>query len=54
LVALGFDKMDAAQAFFVCDKNENAAANLLIESSLHEQQTFNQPKNTDKKDDNKK
>ncbi|EGD73008.1 hypothetical protein PTSG_04717 [Salpingoeca rosetta] len=31
LVAFGFDRATAAQAYFACDKDENAAANWLFE-----------------------
>jgi uncharacterized UBP type Zn finger protein len=31
LVALGFTKIEAAQAYFACDKNEELAANLLFD-----------------------
>lgn len=30
-MALGFNKIDAAQAYFACDKNEQLAANLLFD-----------------------
>lgn len=31
LMNFGFTKMDAAQAYFACDKNEQLAANLLFD-----------------------
>jgi len=37
LKELGFSEMDAVQAFFACDKNEDAAANFLWENKLKEQ-----------------
>jgi len=30
-MALGFTKMDSAQVYFACDKNEELAANLLFD-----------------------
>ena len=30
-MSFGFSKMDAAQAYFACDKNEDMAANLLFD-----------------------
>lgn len=37
LKELGFSEMDAVQAYFACDKNEDAAANFLWESKLRDQ-----------------
>ena len=31
----GFTKMDAAQAYFACDKNEEMAANLLFDRQMN-------------------
>lgn len=31
LMSFGFSKLDAAQAYFACDKNEDLAANLLFD-----------------------
>ena len=31
LMALGFSKLEAAQAYMACDKNEEMAANLLFD-----------------------
>jgi UV excision repair protein RAD23 len=38
LKELGFSEMDAVQALFACDKNEDAAANFLWENKLREQE----------------
>jgi UV excision repair protein RAD23 len=37
LKELGFSEMDAVQAFFACDKNEDMAANFLMENRMAEQ-----------------
>ena len=34
LVSFGFSKARAAEAYFACDKNEDAAANFLWENKL--------------------
>lgn len=47
-MALGFNKIDAAQAFFACDENEEMAANLLFERLANgdmDQEGGNQPGN---------
>ncbi len=38
LKELGFSEMDAVQAFFACDKNEDVAANFLWENKLKDQE----------------
>jgi UV excision repair protein RAD23 len=38
LKEMGFSEMDAAQAYFACDKNEELAANLLFDNKLKEQE----------------
>jgi UV excision repair protein RAD23 len=38
LKELGFSEMDAVQAFFACDKNEDMAANFLMENRMGEQE----------------
>jgi UV excision repair protein RAD23 len=38
LKEMGFSEIDAAQAFFACDKNEELAANLLFDNKLKEQE----------------
>lgn len=35
LMQFGFTKMDAAQAYFACDKNEEMAANLLFDRQMN-------------------
>ena len=34
-MAFGFTKIDAAQAYFACDKNEELAANLLFDRQMN-------------------
>lgn len=36
LMALGFTKNQAAQAYLACDKNEEYAANFLFESAMED------------------
>jgi UV excision repair protein RAD23 len=38
LKEMGFSEMDAVQAYFACDKNEDLAANLLFDNKLKEQE----------------
>ena len=38
LKELGFDEREAAQAFIACDKNEEYAANFLMENRIREQE----------------
>jgi UV excision repair protein RAD23 len=38
LKEMGFSEMDAVQAYFACDKNEDMAANLLFDNKFREQQ----------------
>jgi UV excision repair protein RAD23 len=38
LKEMGFSEMDAVQAFYACDKNEDMAANLLFDNKLKEQE----------------
>lgn len=57
LMALGFTQIDAAQAYFACDKNEEMAANLLFDrmanGDLDQQQGGgNQGANNQDDDDN--
>lgn len=57
LMALGFSQIDAAQAYFACDKNEEMAANLLFDrmanGDLDQQQGGgNQGANNQDDDDN--
>ena len=35
---MGFSEMEAVQAYFACDKNEDLAANLLFDNKLKEQE----------------
>ena len=34
-MSFGFTKIDAAQAYFACDKNEELAANLLFDRQMN-------------------
>ena len=40
LMALGFPKHKAAEAFFACDKNEEMAANFLFENGFADEDDF--------------
>jgi UV excision repair protein RAD23 len=40
---MGFDRTEAAQAFFACDKNEALVANLLMDSAGQEGGAFGFP-----------
>jgi len=52
LVGMGFDRMEAAQAYFAMDKNEEAAANFLLES-LEEDNVMDQRNNNNNNNNNK-
>jgi UV excision repair protein RAD23 len=42
LTQLGFPKSRAAEAFFACDKNEEMAANFLLESGYEDEDVATQ------------
>ena len=57
-MAFGFSKLDAAQAYFACDKNQELAANLLFDRQangdlepLDDPQQPNQGQGGDNNDD---